>query len=87
MEFVPGSDFLGGIIHQFVKKGYPKIKLIPSSTSFQSCNVSNILNYEDDKVHWASDASEGLDANLIITLKNCYLRITQLDLISPIMII
>ena len=45
----------------------PLIEFIPSSTA-SGYPVSNILDYSNEKTHWASGENQGLNANLTVNL-------------------
>ena len=66
MIFPVNSDKLNGTLRSYKTKGTPSIQLIPSSTAATAYSVNNILDYNSADSHWASDASQGFDANLVV---------------------
>ena len=70
-----------GILRRYKNTGYPKIELLPSSTS-PKYPPENILGLDNLHEHWVSTSSEGLNAQFVVRIVSGVLRITNYSIKS-----
>ena len=75
-----------GILRRFANTGYPKIELLPSSTS-PNRKPENVLGLDILYEHWASSKDEGLNAQFVVRIVSGVLRITNYSIKSHLNII
>ena len=81
MFFSVKADKFSGIMRGFKNKGYPKVELLPSSIS-EGYPADNVLDFNDQNSHWASDRTEELNAHFDVKIVSGVLRITNYSIRS-----
>ena len=81
MNFPKKGEPFSGLLRRYKKRGYPKIELMPSSTTGQYV-PENVLDFENVNSHWASDRKEGLNAQFVVKVVSGVFRITDYSIRS-----
>ena len=68
-----------GILRRYTNTGYPKIELLPSSTS-PARKPEDILGL--DNLHWVSGINDGLNVQFVVRIVSGVLRITSYSIKS-----